>query len=157
MTEDVAKKLQAAHKELLEIAMNQNNSYEVAMMFGDSMSNIGINPILGTISSVDLNVPGRSKAKYVLHNHPNNASFSNTDIAWLMNNDNVKLFSIVKNNGNVEIVYLPDDFDKSILIKEYNRLVKKSKKAIEQNKQTGYNKVIEKLLTKSRSGIVYVR
>lgn len=156
MSDDIEEKMQLVHKKLLEIAKNENNSIEVAMMFGSDMSDIGIKPI-SDISNVDLNVPGRTKAVYVLHNHPNNASFSDKDFSWLMRNDNVKYFSIVKNNGNVEIIHIPDEFDKRVFETEYKRLVKKYEKDIAKDVQDGYNKVVEKLLTKSKCGIECMR
>lgn len=94
---------------------------------------------------------------YVLHNHPNNKSFSNRDIEWLMENSNVKYFSIVKNNGNTELIYLPENFDKIMLKTEYMRIIKKQKKIIDNDVQKGYNKVIEELLIKTKSGLIYVR
>ena len=59
------------HKKLLSIAMSENSSMEVAIMMNENMEEFL--PIFGTADEVDLNVPGRSKAKYVIHNHPNNA------------------------------------------------------------------------------------
>lgn len=152
---EIATKIQDAHKEILKISKEQNNSFEVAQLY-DKDFNI-INTVVGTRDSVDLNISNRSKAMYVMHNHPNNESFSDRDISWLIRNPQVKYFSIVKNNGDAEMIHILDNFNKNIMIIEYNRLIKKYSKEIAKNPTEGYNKVVNTLLTKTRAGIEYVR
>ena len=106
---------------------------------------------------MDLNISGRTTAKYVMHNHPNNASFSDRDIAWLMKNRQVSYFSIVKNSGDVEIIHISENFNIQLFITEYKRCLNKYRKIIEKDSQSGYNKMIEELLTKTKSGLEYVR
>ena len=135
--------------------MSENMSKEVAILMDENMNEFP--HVLGTEEDVDLNITGRSRAKYVVHNHPNNSSFSNRDISWFVKNKNVKYFSIAKNNGLVETLIRTDSFNESILKVEYERLVKKYKNDIEKNKQKGYSMVVEKLLQKTKSGLIYVR
>ncbi|MFT4146418.1 MAG: minor capsid protein [Mobilitalea sp.] len=148
-------KLLLKHKELLKHAKEVNNSKEVALLLDSGMSEI--TKVIGTDNEIDLNVPGRSSAKYVIHNHPNNKSFSNKDLLWLYNNDNVKYFSIVKNNGQIEMIYKKDDFNKAIFKLEYERVERKFAKDIVNNKEKGYDKVIEHVLNKTKSGLIYTR
>lgn len=147
--------LQNAHKRVLQVAKDENKSMEVALMLDEDMNDIST--ILGTASEIDLNVPGRTKAVYVIHNHPNNESFSNLDLAWFIKNDNTKYFSIVKNNGSVELLYKSTEFNNDIFKIEYQRAVKKYQKDIDKDAQKGYNKVVEYVLNKTKSGLVYVR
>ena len=133
----------------------ENDSVEVAMLFDDDRK--AISTVIGTATEVDLNVPGRTAAKYVMHNHPNNQSFSNKDVVWLLKNPNVRYFSIVKNNGKSEIIYLPENFDATKLKIEYKRLTKKYSKEIAQSKERGYNSVISDLLSKTKSNLIYWR
>lgn len=142
------------HSEVLKLAM-ENNSIEVAMLFDKNRDLI--TSVIGDASGVDLNVAGRSRAKYVMHNHPNNQSFSNRDIVWIVKNPQVEYFSIVKNNGQSELIYIPRDFNDKLLIIEYKRLCKKYSKDIENDSVRGYNKVVNTLLTKTRSGLIYLR
>lgn len=144
-----------AHKDVLFTAMTENDSMEVALMLDEKALPLG-DFILGTETSLNLNVGWRGRAKYVIHNHPNNASFSDRDVFWFC--DNVcQYFSIVKNNGEIEILCKDESFDKKVITYEYDRLVKKYQKDIDKNKQQGYNKVIEKLITKTKSGLRYLR
>lgn len=155
MSDDEAYRLQTEHKKLLDYAKENNHSCEVGVLFDDNLNEI--NRALGNATSIDLNISGRTKAKYVIHNHPNNASFSNRDLNWLIRNENVRYFSIVKNNGAVEVLHILDNFNRGIFKIEYERLEKKYMKEIEKDKDKGYTKVVEKLLTKTKSGLVYVR
>lgn len=148
--------LQELHRRVLKTARDKNQSMEVALLLDENMNDIG-DIVLGTAKDVDLNVSGRSKALYVIHNHPNNESFSNVDLSWFMNNDNVKYFSIVKNNGEVELLYKSNEFDLEKFRIEYKRMVKKYQKDIDIDEQMGYNKVVKQVLTKTKSGLIHVR
>ncbi len=41
---------------------------------------------------------------FVMHNHPRNSSFSIDDLTFLFGNKDIKTMSIVKNNGEIEIL-----------------------------------------------------
>ena len=148
--------LQESHRRVLKTSRDKNQSMEVALLLDENMNDIG-DIVLGTAKDVDLNISGRSKALYVIHNHPNNESFSNVDLSWFMNNDNVKYFSIVKNNGEVELLHKSNEFDLEKFRIEYKRMVKKYQKDIDIDEQMGYNKVVKQVLTKTKSGLIHVR
>ncbi len=155
MSEQEAAQLQVYHKQLLSVSQKKNASKEVAVLLDKDMNQI--TTVFGNETEIDLNVGGRTAARYVLHNHPNNSSFSNRDLLWLLKNDNVKYFSIVKNNGEVEILYKPDNFDISLFKVEYLRLQKRFGKDIERDEQKGYNKLVDTLLKKTKSGLILTR
>lgn len=146
MTNADALKLQALHKELLEYARDNNNSEEVAFLVNSNFEKFDV--IKGDIESLDLT--GKS-AKYILHNHPNNSSFSINDIAFLIDNKS-DFISVVKNNGSVELLEIID-FDRRQFTVEMKRLRKKYQKDIANDLEKGYNNITRELLLKSKSGL----
>lgn len=150
MTDADALKLQALHKELLEYARDNNNSEEVAFLVNSKFEKFDI--IKGDIESLDLT--GKS-AKYILHNHPNNSSFSMNDIVFLTDNKS-DFISVVKNNGSVELLEI-QNFNYRRFVVEVNRLEKKYQKDIANNLEKGYTKVAGELLKKSKSGLILRR
>ena len=60
-----------------------------------------------------------------MHNHPRNSSYSDRDVRFVINNDNVKCLSIVKNNGRVETLTKTDKYDKNKAITEFKRCLRK--------------------------------
>lgn len=153
LDDSTAELMKQAHKDVLTTAMNENQSMEVAKIY-DSNFNL-IDTAFGSAKEIKMNAS--SRAVFVAHNHPNNSSFSNQDLSWLINNNQIRYFSIVKNNGSIEMIYLPDTFDRNKFAVEYNRLMKKYKNLIESNEQNGYTKLVGELLEKTKSGLVYVR
>ena len=145
MTNADALKLQALHKELLEYARDNNNSEEVAFLVNSKFEKFDV--IKGDIESLDLT--GKS-AKYILHNHPNNSSFSMNDIVFLTDNKS-DFISVVKNNGSVELLEITD-FDRRKFTTEIKRLRRKYQKDIANDLENGYNKIAKELLLKSKSG-----
>ncbi len=150
MTNADALKLQALHKELLEYARDNNNSEEVAFLVNSKFEKFDV--IKGDIESLDLT--GKS-AKYILHNHPNNSSFSMNDIVFLTDNKS-DFISVVKNNGSVELLEI-QNFNYRRFVVEVNRLEKKYQKDIANNLEKGYTKVAGELLKKTKSGLILRR
>lgn len=146
MTNADVLKLQALHKELLEYARDNNNSEEVAFLVNSKFEKFDV--IKGDIESLDLT--GKS-AKYILHNHPNNSSFSLNDISYLIQNK-PEFISLVTNTGKVELLELNEDFNKATFKVKFKRLKKKYKKDIANNKKKGYTKIAENLLNDKSLG-----
>lgn len=146
MTNADALKLQALHKELLDYARDNNNSEEVAFLVNSKFEKLDV--IKGDIESLDLT--GKS-AKYILHNHSNNSSFSLNDISYLVQNK-PEFISLVTNTGKVELLELNEDFNKATLNVKFKRLKKKYNKDIANNKKKGYTKIAENLLNDKSLG-----
>ena len=144
------------HKKVLQISMEQNRGYEVAYLANKNMEQIG-ECVLGSRSEINLNVTGRTQAKYVVHNHPNNSSFSDRDIRWFIENEQTKFFSIAKNSGKIEVLIKEETFDIRRLLVEWKRAEKKFQKEIAKNDQTGYTKVVNRVLESTKSGIKWLR
>lgn len=47
---------------------------------------------------------GKGDGLFIMHNHPRNSSFSNIDLKFIISDDNIKTLTIVKNNGDIEIL-----------------------------------------------------
>lgn len=152
-----ANKIQELHKSLLKFARDNNESCEVAILVKPDMTNL--EPIKGDATSVSFMCQGLFQCNGLLHNHPNNASFSNMDLTEFVKNKNLKYMSVVKNNGSVEIIYKGDKFDSIRLQNEYNRLLRSPKISaiIKKNENKGIDVLMNQLLRKTKSGLGYIR
>lgn len=92
------------HQELLRYAKNNNGSNEVAFVFRKGLEDktVYIGSEDNTFFGSDLYTKGQDV--FVMHNHPRNSSFSKSDVQTFIGSDNIKYVSIVKNNGNVEVL-----------------------------------------------------
>ena len=65
---------------------------------------------------------------FVMHNHPRNSSFSDRDIRFIISDENIKTISIIKNNGNAEILSKSNVYNsqnaKTYLARAYKKIVK---------------------------------
>ena len=88
----------------------------------------------------------------VFHNHPGCSSFSANDLQFFAGNSGVKLLTIVKNNGSVEMIEKTDQFDLERFSIEYMRNLKKSAKGkdLANLPDSTYDKIISKTLTKMK-------
>lgn len=153
MSEEENQRLKELHQELLAFAKNKNNSMEEAY----KLNSLFEEPIIisGTRTDLDL---GILESKFVLHNHPNNESFSDIDIAYFLSKTRVKYISLVKHNGEVEIIEKTEFFDLRKAFVEFKRSEEKNKNKFAGNIQKRYNLIIKDFLKKSgKTGINYIR
>ena len=149
LTEKEAKKLQAIHKRLLEESRVHNQSNEVGYKmtpdFKPKETKYGSDDKL-IFSSVSI-----SPKTYVAHNHPRNNSYSINDLLFFYENEDVQLLTIVKNNGNIELLDKAN-FDKS----KFKTLVRRNIKKYTSNKgEIDYDKVISQTLKEaSKKGLI---
>ena len=104
-TDGKCKYIQQQHKELLETAMLDNDSREVAFIYSRDFRDRRV--IYGGEKRIDLNTDDlklKNVSLFVMHNHPKNSSFSRSDVVKFLTDDNIKTLSIVKNNGGVEVI-----------------------------------------------------
>lgn len=134
--------IQNLHRKLLTEARAENNGMETAFIIPKKGEK---RLVYGTIGDIYLGTIESSE--FVMHNHPNNSSFSNRDVLWFAEND-VPLFSQIGNNGKTEILIKTSGFSKEKLFIEYKRLKKKYEKLIEKDSNAGYNKITKELLKK---------
>ena len=98
--------IQLMHKQLLEDAMKNNHSNEVAYI----LSKNGVSKVYGTENTVDFAKSHETelllklspeRSLDVLHNHPKGSTFSFDDIAFFVNTGSVRSLTIVTNQGKV--------------------------------------------------------
>lgn len=96
-------------KRTLIIAKKENDCKEVAVVLGE---NLDLGTEFGTEHGVDINsnpfirdIIRLNEFNVVFHNHPSTQSFSVTDLGYFLDNKSIKVFGVVSNLGNVEILY----------------------------------------------------
>lgn len=137
------------HMELLKTSRDKNNNNEVAFIISNGNKReaiaFGIDDRLDFSSSDCINALTYLSDLTVLHNHPRNGSFSATDMIFFMQHDKVKNFSIVKNNGAVEILTKTEKYDMLVLKKDFERIIKNT---VKKGTSSEYDTAIRKLLEK---------
>lgn len=148
-TEEQCLEIQKQHKELLKFSKEQNDNKEVAFMLKNDVSKMITEPIKGTDEKIDFGSALQGKDLFVMHNHPRNSSYSLNDIIEFIKNDSIKTFTIVKNDGNIEVLTKLKGYDRLSLLTELQRM---EKKRIKTGSDSEYRKVIDKFLSKHQEG-----
>lgn len=148
-TEEQCLEIQKQHKKLLKISKEQNDNKEVAFVLKNDVSKMITEPIKGTDEKIDFGSALQGKDLFVMHNHPRNSSYSLNDIIEFIKNDSIKTFTIVKNDGNIEVLTKLKGYDRLSLLTELQRM---EKKRIKTGSDSEYRKVIDKFLSKHQEG-----
>lgn len=148
-TEEQCLEIQKQHKELLKFSKEQNENKEVAFVLKNDVSKMITEPIKGTDKKIDFGSALQGKDLFVMHNHPRNSSYSLNDIIEFIKNDSIKTFTIVKNDGNIEVLTKLKGYDRLSLLTELQRM---GKKRIKTGSDSEYRKVIDKFLSKHQEG-----
>lgn len=147
--EEQCLEIQKQHKELLKFSKEQNENKEVAFVLKNDVSKMITEPIKGTDEKIDFGSALQGKDLFVMHNHPRNSSYSLNDIIEFIKNDSIKTFTIVKNDGNIEVLTKLKGYDRLSLLTELQRM---GKKRIKTGSDSEYRKVIDKFLSKHQEG-----
>lgn len=148
-TEEQCLEIQKQHKELLKFSKEQNENKEVAFVLKNDVSKMITEPIKGTDEKIDFGSALQGKDLFVMHNHPRNSSYSLNDIIEFIKNDSIKTFTIVKSDGNIEVLTKLKGYDRLSLLTELQRM---GKKRIKTGSDSEYRKVIDKFLSKHQEG-----
>lgn len=148
-TEEQCLEIQKQHRELLKFSKEQNENKEVAFVLKNDVSKMITEPIKGTDEKIDFGSALQGKDLFVMHNHPRNSSYSLNDIIEFIKNDSIKTFTIVKNDGNIEVLTKLKGYDRLSLLTELQRM---GKKRIKTGSDSEYRKVIDKFLSKHQEG-----
>ena len=97
------------HKELLRESADSNYSNEVAYQLNSALKRKGVD--YGDAYDVTINL--KKNTTFVMHNHPNNTSFSVNDINWFVGHSQVTNLSLVTNTGKVELLTRMNNFDEA--------------------------------------------
>ena len=149
-TDEKAQRIQAIHQEVLRMSKNENDSNEVGVCCS-SDGKLG-KFVKGESDRLDFGQGYIGGMAEVFHNHPGCSSFSANDLQFFAGNSGVKLLTIVKNNGSVEMIGKTDQFDLERFSREYMRNLKKSAKGkdLANLPDSTYDKIISKTLTKMK-------
>ncbi len=144
--------IQNQHKELLKYSRDNNENKEVAFVFDNELKNR--KEFKGSDDRLDFGGALYGKDLFVMHNHPRNSSYSDYDIQFFTTNDNVKSLSIIKNNGNVEIISKTASFT----LKEMKTVYKRAfKKYVKQGTNEEIDKAIEYMLKKNGGILEWIK
>ncbi len=113
------------HKELLKYARGNNDNKEVAFVFRNDLS--GKEIFKGDNDTVDFGnaLIGKGDGLFVMHNHPNNSTFSDRDVRFIVSEGNIQSISVVKNNGGIEVLTKSAEYDEQNTITHLKRAFKK--------------------------------
>lgn len=142
--------IQNQHKELLKYSRDNNENKEVAFVFDNELKNR--KKFKGADDRLDFGSALYGKDLFVMHNHPRNSSYSTTDLIFFGDNINVKTFTIVKNNGNIEYITKSLDFDYFKFKLEYDRLYRK---IVINETDKEKDKFVRTFLNKTKSGVIW--
>ncbi len=150
--------LQQEHKEILKIAMEQNNSNEilsvVQMSLGNSIkvfgNESGVNP-LNSPAVYSLFVNSERHSLAFLHNHPSTNNFSLADIATFLQTKELGLMSVVTNQGEVHVLRKSDSFNFRYAI----NLAKQAYKNYVSTELTHNDAVKQFLQNCRKGGVIY--
>ena len=156
MNQEIADRVQEAHKELLRFAKEQNDSNEVACLLnltnGDRSEFIK-----GEQTSIDIQSSAEcyhwlrsmpEKAVMLLHNHPGQSYFSDRDIIVFLENESIGTMSIVTNQGKIWTIQKTDRYTFQKAKEAFRECIKASngsyREAVDEFLKNGYNYGIER-------------
>ncbi|MBO5575735.1 MAG: hypothetical protein J5956_05490, partial [Ruminococcus sp.] len=90
---------------------------------------------------------------FVMHNHPRNSSYSDRDVRFLLDNENIRALSIVKNNGHVEVLVKNQDFS---IKKAKTELGRFFKKYVMNNTDEEIDKAINAFIKSGKGGLTWI-
>lgn len=146
--------VQKQHQELLQYSKVNNGNKEVAFVFRKGLADR--TEYFGTDDKIDFGNALTSKGNglFVMHNHPRNSSFSDTDIATFLKEDAISTLSVVKNPGDVEVITKTQNFNKEKILLDFSRQYKKCVK-------TGTNaeivRAINMFLSKNKEALGWIK
>lgn len=121
--------VQNLHRVLLQTSQIKNKSLETAFVISHDLTrhsiDYGTSESLEFITNQAIDMLAKERGLMIMHNHPGNGSFSLNDLMFFASQENVSIMSVVKNNGNVEILVKSMNYSVVDTIKLYNRAIMK--------------------------------
>lgn len=144
-TEEQCRYIQEQQKELLRVARDENDNGEVGFLYREDLSDRIV--IQGSDTDIEFGfrTETRGNNQVILHNHPRCSTFSRRDVWEWITNDQIKTLSIVKNNGQLEMIIKGNNFDRVISQTTFTRLLKNS---VKRGTEDEIEKAIQKFLLK---------
>lgn len=148
---DENKYVQEAHKELLRISKNMNNSEEVAVVI--DIINWQATVVIGkgnrvrledNIDAYKMTVQYPKNTVLVAHNHPSTSTFSGADFQTFCDYKSIFVMTIVGNDGSVQVMEKDVDFDGQLAKIAYGKIADEYKRQGFKNNGTMAMKYIIK-------------
>ena len=153
-SEERAKALQEAHRELLRRARREPFGVEVSAIYATDMTQLHTE--VGKEGKVS--VPGCNVPHIIIHNHPSNEIFSYEDLKAFLWRDTADAASVVGNSGNVYFIRKLDSFDGFRFWKDLNTALYPFMKAQTVENYQECIKIIENLLGGAKNyGLEFIR
>lgn len=149
--EDENRYIQEAHKRLLQISKEENNSEEVAVVIDIIQWEEEI--VLGKGNRVHMEdnpnayqmiVEYPKNTILVMHNHPSTSTFSGDDFKMFCDHNSIYIMTIVGNDGSVQVMEKAVNFDGQEIKVKYGQLAEKYKNMGYKNNGTMAMKYIIK-------------
>lgn len=130
---------------MLEYSRDNNDNKEVAFVFTKDFKKRY--EFVGDEERIDFGSTLVSKGDnlFIMHNHPRNSSFSDRDVGLIIQNEKVKVLTIVKNNGLIETLSKTDSYSR---VKAKRMLGKCYKETVISDNDSEIAKAINKFLNK---------
>jgi len=151
-TDEQCRFIQQQHKELLKYARDNNENKEAAFVFSNDLSSR--KEFLGKAEGLDFRNKLQGKDLFVMHNHPRNSSYSDTDIVFMLSHDVVNSLSIVGNDGTVEVISKTDNYRKDKLILDFKR---QYKKYVKTGSDVEIDKAVRKFIERNKEGLQWTQ
>ena len=156
MSDEIASRVQQAHKDLLRFAKEQNDSNEVACLLDITNGN-RTEFIKGDQTSVDILSSAEcyhwlrvmpERTVMLLHNHPGQSYFSDRDIIVSLENESIGIMSIVTNQGKIWTIQKNDRYTFKNAREAFKKCITESggsyRDAVDEFLKGGYNYGIER-------------
>lgn len=136
------KKLQQAHKELLQLVQNDEPGIEAIAYYSLSMGLLDRHKgVIGMVKQTE----GINEPHIAMHNHPSGETFTHMDVKIFLQDPNIKIFTAVSNStGKIYVLEKTEDFNVSGVSRLYQALQAKYPEYLE-NLET-YEKFMNELL-----------
>ena len=151
-TDEQCRFIQQQHKELLKYARDNNENKEAAFVFNNDLS--CRKEFLGEAEGLDFGNKLQGKDLFVMHNHPRNSSYSDTDIVFMLSHDVANSLSIVGNDGTVEVISKTDNYRKDNLKLDFKRQYKKYVKTVSD---VEIDKAVRKFIERNKEGLQWTQ
>lgn len=151
ISEESALKMQEAHKDLLRSIKDKPIGTEAGAIYSTDMRLIE-----RSIGSTDQTMANPIDIPHIfMHNHPDNLTFSHTDIDSFIRRPDLILLTAVGNNGRVYALEKTDDYEAADFVKEYV----KEKEILEyQDTPREYAQEMNRFLRRmSKCGVLFIR
>lgn len=153
-TDEQSTFIQNQHKDLLKYARHNNDNKEVAFVFRKNLTDRSV--FLGSDDVIDFGngLDGKGDNLFVMHNHPRNSSYSDRDIKFIISDENIKTISIVKNNGNIEILSKSGVYDSQTAKNYFSRAYKK---IVKNGTEQEITKAIQYFLEHNGGNFIWIK